>query len=305
MTRIHSPAPSTDHVPERSRRRCCSWLPSYAHPAVRPAFEELLGFGLRLEGKDGAEYRAVLAPRLAWLRYALPEWTNVNLDGLLGSEAPDGLAQTTIDMAIQWSQPNPWLLTNYPEMIQDAANRHVKRAMSHLLVGMLWECPGYQVDAIVRFLESHPHLVSNAGIRLSTLINDDEPDPSHIEVAADLWQALLASQAADSAQGFGSLSGVTALDTDRWARLTLTTIARTGGRIDWADRVANRAMSQPPTTTTLGILNQLIRGQLEPWDLRYIADHIATYLRTATDVTATDEYHRLRITLVGRGMIDD
>ena len=293
MTRIHSPAPSTDHVPERSRRRCCSWLPSYAHPAVRPAFEELLGFGLRLEGKDGAEYRAILAPRLAWLRYALPEWTNANLDGLLGSEAPDGLAQTTIDMAIQWSQPNPWLLTNYPEMIQDAANRHVKRAMSHLLVGMLWECPGYQVDAIVRFLESHPHLVSNAGIRLSTLINDDEPDPSHIEVAADLWQALLASQAADSAQGFGSLSEVTALDTDRWARLTLTTIARTGGRIDWADRVANRAMSQPPTTTTLEILNQLIRGQLEPWDLRYIADHIANYLRTATDVTATDEYQRL------------
>ena len=105
-------------------------------------------------------------------------------------------------------------------------------------------------------------------MRLSTLINDDEPDPSHIEVATDLWQALLASQAADSTQGFGSLSGVTALDTDRWARLTLTTIARTGGRIDRADRVANRAMSQPPTTTTLEILNQLIRGQLEPWDLR-------------------------------------
>ena len=123
-------------------------------------------------------------------------------------------------------------------------------------------------DVLSRFLESHSHLVSNAGMRLSTLINDDEPDPSHIEVAADLWQALLASQAADSTQGFGSLPGVTALDTDRWARLTLTTIARTGGRIDWADRVANRAVSQPPTTTTLEILNQLIRGQLEPWDLR-------------------------------------
>ena len=123
-------------------------------------------------------------------------------------------------------------------------------------------------DVLSRFLESHSHLVSNAGMRLSTLINDDEPDPSHIEVATDLWQALLASQAADSTQGFGSLSGVTALDTDRWARLTLTTIARTGGRIDRADRVANRAMSQPPTTTTLEILNQLIRGQLEPWDLR-------------------------------------
>ena len=160
-------------------------------------------------------------------------------------------------------------------------------------------------DVLSRFLESHSHLVSNAGIQLSTLINDDEPDPSHIEVAADLWQALLASQAADSTQGFGSLSGVTALDTDRWARLTLTTIARTGGRIDRADRVANRAMSQPPTTTTLEILNQLIRGQLKPWDLRYIADHIANYLSTATDPTSTDEYQRLRTTLIGRGMIDD
>ena len=64
-------------------------------------------------------------------------------------------------------------------------------------------------------------------------------------------------------------------------------------------------MSQPPTTTTLEILNQLIRGQLEPWDLRYIADHIANYLRTATDLAATDEYQRLRTTLIGRGMIDD
>ena len=91
-----------------------------ASQPVRPAFEDLLSFGLQLRGRDGAEYRAVLAPRFAWLRHYLPEWTNTNLDRLFGSEAPDGLAQTTIDIVIKWSQPHSWLLEAYPEMIQDA-----------------------------------------------------------------------------------------------------------------------------------------------------------------------------------------
>ena len=52
-----------------------------AHP-VRSAFEDLLSFALRLEDSDGAEYRAVLAPRIAWLRHTLPEWTSTNLEGL-------------------------------------------------------------------------------------------------------------------------------------------------------------------------------------------------------------------------------
>ena len=64
-------------------------------------------------------------------------------------------------------------------------------------------------------------------------------------------------------------------------------------------------MSQPPTTTKLEILNQLIRGQPDPWALRYIADHIANYLNTTTDLATTDEYQRLRTTLIERGMIDD
>ena len=193
---------------------------------VRSAFEDLLSFALRLEDSDGAEYRTVLAPRIAWLRHTLPEWTSTNLEGLFGGEAPDSLARLTIDMAIQWSQPNPWLLETYPEMIQDAAGRCVERAMDYLLVGMLWNCSGYQVGSVVGFLESHPTLVSDAGRQLSTLIRGDETERSHVEVADDLWEALLASEAASSLEGFGWMSRVEALDTERWPNSRLPHSAR-------------------------------------------------------------------------------
>ena len=273
---------------------------------ARPAFEDLLGFGLRLEGRDGAEYRAVLAPRVAWLRHQLSEWTEAHLDALFGTEAPAGLAQTTIDMTIKWGQPNPWLLEAYPEMIQDAATRRTERAMRHLLLGMLWNLSGYQIDSVVRFLETNPELVSDTGAQLGSLLDGDEADPHHVEVAADLWEALLESEAAPSLEGFGCMSRVTALDTNQWAELTLTTIQKTGGRIQWDHQVADRAMSQPATTTKLAVLNQLIRGQPDHhWTLRRIADNIGDYLATATNLETTVEYQQLRTALLERGIIDN
>lgn len=283
---------------------------------VRPAFENLLEFSLRLEGSDGEEYRALLAPRFAWLRHVLAEWTDANLDVLFGGEAPDGLAQLTIDLAIQWSQPNRWLLETYLEMIQDAVARRVERAMRHFLVGMLWGLSPYPIEAVVRFLvaepepdpdgeaESYPALVSDAGIQLSTLIRDHETDQRYIDIALTLWEALLESNAASSLDGFGWMSTATALDTDRWAELTLATLGKTGGRISWKDQVADRAMSQPVTAAKLALLDQLIRGQREHWSLRHIADQIGEYLASAANLEATDEYRRLRTTLVERGMID-
>ncbi|MYC84655.1 MAG: hypothetical protein F4X18_03945 [Acidimicrobiia bacterium] len=283
---------------------------------VRPAFENLLEFGLRLGGGDGAEYRAILAPRIAWLRHVMTEWTDANLDLLFGALAPDGLAQTTIDLAIQWSQPNRWLLETYPEMIQDAVTRRVGRAMSHLLVGMLWELSAYRVEAVVGFLvaeletdpddeaEPHPTLVSGAGMDLSTLIRDDETDQRYVGVAVALWEALLESEVTSSLEGFGWMSTATALDTDHWAELTLATLGKTGRRISWEHQVAERAMSQPVTTTKLDLLDQLIRGQDEHWVLRHIADQIDDYLASATNLEATDEYQKLLTALLERGLID-
>ena len=271
---------------------------------VRPAFEDLLEFSLRLDGSDGEEYRAILAPRIGWLRHVLPEWAADNVETLFGSEAPDGLAQLTIDVALEIGPPTGWILETCPKMVQDAVARQVERAMRHLLIAMLWECRGYQVHSVVGFLESHPALVSDAGTQLSALVGDDEIDQRYIDIAVTLWEALLESNAASSLEGFGWMSTATALDTDRWAELTLATLGKTGGRISWKDQVADRAMSQPVTGTKLALLDQLIRGQREHWSLRHIADQIGDYLASAANLEATDEFRRLRTTLIERGMID-
>ena len=85
----------------------------------------------------------------------VPDWIDANIDFLLGDNAPDGLAQLTVDLAIQWSLPNRWLLENYPGMIKNAVLRDAEEAVKHFLVAMLWNCPGYQVEDIVRFAEQH------------------------------------------------------------------------------------------------------------------------------------------------------
>ena len=152
---------------------------------LRPAFVELLDDALRLEERDGAEHRAILAPRLEWIRHALPNWTDANINLLLGDDAPDGLAQLTVDLAIQWSLPNKWLLENYPKMIQDAVLRDAEEAMKHFVVAMLWDCPGYQVEDIVHFteqhFEDHPGLASKAGMLLSSLISHEDVEERHVE----------------------------------------------------------------------------------------------------------------------------
>ena len=271
---------------------------------LRPAFEDLLSYSLRLEGSDGAEYRAILAPYIPSLRHALPEWTNNNLEVMFGSAAPDNLAQFTMDMVIQWSNPSRWLLDAYPEMIQNAAARHVDRAMTHLLIGMLWERSGYQIGSIVRFLESDPALAADAGRVLSTLIGDDATNGTHIEITVNLWEALLGSKAASSLEGFGWMFKVKALDTDRWTVLTLATLRQTSGRLRCKHEVAERTMSQPVTTTKLALLDHLIRGQADAWTLRLIANPISGYLNRAGTLVTTVEYKKLRTALLERGMIE-
>lgn len=273
--------------------------------SVRTSLEDLLSFGLRLEGRDGAEYRAILAPCVAWLRHQLPEWTEAHLDVLFGGEAPTDLAQATIDMTVKWSQPNRWLLEAYSEMIQNAAARRTEGAVRHLLLAMLWKLSGYQIDSVVRFLETNPELGSDAGVQLGILLGGDNPDPHHVEVAANLWEALLESNAASALEGFGCMARVTALDTNQWVKLTLATLRLLDGRIRWVHEVADRAMSQPATTAKLALLKQLIQAQPDPWDMRHIANNIGDYLATATNLETTVEYQQLRTALLERGIIDD
>lgn len=146
--------------------------------------------------------------------------------------------------------------------------------------------------------EPRPHA------RLTSLLGGHDPDPKYVDVAAELWKALLESEAASSLAGFGWMSRITALHTNQWIELTLATLRRTGGSIRSVHDVADRAMSQPATTPKLAVLKHLIQGQPDHWSMRHIADNIGDYLAAATHLESTVEYQQLRTVLLERGMLD-
>ena len=276
---------------------------------LRSEYSDLLDFALRLEGTDGAEYRAILARRLGWLRHAVPEWFNDNIDLLMGDEAPAGLAQITLDLALQWGRSDRWLLEAFPAMVKDAVIRDVDLAMDHFMVAMLWNCAGYQIDDIVRFmvnhLGEHPELASRAGERLSHIVSDEGTEERHLESAIHFWEAMLNSRAASRLEGFEAMHLLDALDDEVWAQLTRRTLEATADRGFWLHGVADRAMELPPTTAKLAVLNAIVRGHLEPWDRYHIAERINTVIQNAAELESTAEYHQLITALREHDIIRD
>ena len=276
---------------------------------VRAEFVALLRFALTRTGADGEEYRAIAARRLAWLRHAVPDWVDNNAELLFGNEAPTGLAQATVDLAIRWGQPDKWLLEACPEMVKDAVARGVEQAMDHLMIAMLWGCGGYHIVDIVRFIESgideHPEIASQAGASISRIVSDEGTEQQHIETAVQLWEAMLDSSAATRLAGFGWMHRVAALDEERWANLTRRTLEATPERGFWLLHSADRAMEPPPTKAKLAVLDAVVRGHLEPWHSYHISEDIGQVLRNASELESTVEYQRLVTALREHDMIRD
>lgn len=274
---------------------------------VRAEFVELLRFALTRTGMDGEEYRAIVARRLAWLRHAVPDWVDDNAGLLFGSEAPNGLAQVTVDLAIHWGRPDQWLLEAYPEMVKDAVLRGIEQAMDHLMIAMLWGCGGYRIVDIVRFIQAsideHPELASQAGASISRIVSDEGTEQQHIETAVQFWEAMLDSSAATGLAGFGWMHRVTALDDERWANLTRRTLEATPDRGMWLLHSADRAMELPPTKAKLAVLNAMVRGHLEPWHSYHISEDIGRVLQNAEELDSTVEYQQLVTALREHDMI--
>ena len=272
---------------------------------VRPEATVLFEEALRLGGTDGAEHRAVLVSRIGFLLHVLPDWTEANRDLLFGSQAPDGLGQLSVEQAIEWGHPNPWLLENFREAVRNAARSDTEHAMEHMIIAMLWECPGYSIQDTVAFLRTSPDLVSRSGQALGYVLDGAEADSRLVDVAVEFWEAILNTETGVAVEGFGVLSAVDAIDTEAWEDLTLRTIRAAEGRIDWSHGIADRLAASHPTPTGLAILNELIRGRLDEWDCLYVAEKAADILPRASDLQETDDYKRLHTTLLERGFIDD
>jgi hypothetical protein len=111
------------------------------HGAVRPQSLDLLTEALTLTGADGLQHRAIVAPRLAFLRHVASDWVDARRGQLLGADAADNLGQATVDLALHWGRPNPWLLEHFGEQVHDAVRRSVMHALDHLLLAVLWRTP--------------------------------------------------------------------------------------------------------------------------------------------------------------------
>ena len=270
---------------------------------VRPAALELLTRSLELSGEDGLQHRAIIAPRLAFLRYVAADWVDAHRDQLFGDIASDHqLGQQTVDLALRWGQPNRWLLETYPQLVRAAVGRSVDRALDHYMVAMLWGIPGYGVDEVASALRTMDAL-PEAAMVLGRLLSDDQASTDLAAIAAGFWQwALEHSPTADMLAGFGWFVDMTVLDDATWADLMRRTLTVTHGRIDRARDVAERAGRISPSPDTLETLNQLVRGGGDVWEQAFILDAAsAAIIRASHPLIESNEYERLRTALLERG----
>jgi hypothetical protein len=271
--------------------------------AVRPAALELLTRSLALPGQDGLQHRAIIASRLAFLRYVAADWLDAHRDQLFGDRASNQLGQPTMDLALSWGQPNTWLLETYPPLVRDAVSRSVNRALDHYMFAMLHGIPGYNVKNVISYLRATGAL-SEAARVLGAGLSDDNASTEHAAIAGRFWQYFLDHKpSADMATGFGWYADITALDDATWSHLTRRTLTLTHGRMDRARDIAERATRADPTPDTLEILNQLVRRGGDIWEQHSIFTAASTAIARATyPLTKSAEYERLRTALLERGI---
>jgi hypothetical protein len=277
---------------------------------VRPEVLDLFTDVLTLAGEDGAEHRAILAPRIAFLRHVAPDWVSEHRSELFGETAPDGLGQTAVDLALTWAQPNSWLLESFPEQVRHAVSNSVERALEVYLVGMLWSLPEYTIKQVIGFLrvpttdveDRSLNRLSLAGETLGRLLNTEDAAEEHLAVADRFWEEAIAQGSGQDLRGFGWFAEIAGFDDVRWATLTRSTLEVTGGSFDWAARVARRASGMTPSPVTLGLLNLLVRGDNSPGQRHLAADHASLGLHSSTHLSNTQEYQRLRTALIERGV---
>jgi hypothetical protein len=274
---------------------------------VREQALDLLDDALELNGWDGAEYRAIIAPRLPFLLHVAPKWVESHEATLFGDQAPGDLGQKTVELALKWGRPHRWLLERHRRALRRAVRTGATNGLDHLLVAMLWDFPGYSIDVTFRALASmRPSIVSDAGEHLARLLMHDA-QAEHINRAVLFWKQTSEDQslAPEAFRGFGWWSQVDELDQDRWEQMTLKTCERAEGNLNFPIEVAERCLRDPTTAEGLRILTRLLRGQHEPWERAQVAEIAVRALRaSSSDTTLAKTRDRLRATLTDLGYFD-
>src|SRR5260370_36304775 len=169
---------------------------------VRDTALSLLAETLTVSGLDGEHYRAVIAPRIAFLRHVAPRWVEEHREQLSGDGAPGNLGQATIDLALFQGVPDRWLLEHFRHQVRDAVRRATGNALDYYLLAMLWHAPGYSVNDTLTFLRSHATL-SDAGQALGRLLRSKDSPAHHVALAAPFWEKAMTQRTPENLAGFG------------------------------------------------------------------------------------------------------
>jgi hypothetical protein len=267
---------------------------------VRPEALQLLTSVLELPDRDGAEHRAILATGVRFLRRIAPSWMEQHREQLFGDAAPSDLGQQTIDLALKWGQPDNWLLESYSPKVLDAVRRNVENALEQYLIAMLRQLPEYSIKDAVTTLRSM-NRISEAAEALGRLLRSEKAPAEAVNTATEYWTRVVATHQREDLAGFGWFAEIPAIDGDTWEDLTLATLDKNQGRIDWAHKVAERAAARPLSTRTLSIMNAIVRSNIDEWDRRSIGQLGVQMLEQSTSLSDTPAYDRLRTTLLERG----
>ncbi len=259
---------------------------------------------LGLEGRDGEDHRAILAPRIPFLQAVCSQWFEENLDLLLGSKAPPGLAQMTIDLWLQWGRASKWMLRHFRRLILDAVRRKSERAMQGFLLGVFWDIPGYDPASCVRDLANlGPEYISECGEAAARMTRPEDTNPEHVRRGISLWeQTLRMTTGVEALRGFGWWVEVSTIESEEWERLTLETCQKAEGNLDWASAVAEKASSRPTSVQALQILRLLVRGSSGDNFGYSVIDHAFKALEESSEESSlADERDQLRSALLERG----
>lgn len=263
---------------------------------------EMLTDVLRLGGRDGAMYRAIIASNARRLHSCLPDWFEQNERLLFGDGAPENLAQLTLDMHLMWEFPDKDVLKKYGNRVADAVRRNVENAMDCLMIGMLLQIDGYDPRSLAKILaDMGPEHVSLAGERVAWMLQN-EIDVDFTQQGVEFWTNVLELSCKPSAfTGYGRYAIVLALEQNQWENLTRSTLVK--GRLAWADEVARRIDSTDTITKTgLEILTMMIQSDLDPLEESLAVEHILSVLsKSKGDERTQSSWEHLRDRMLDKG----
>lgn len=268
---------------------------------IRADFSTVLNDVVRIPGRIGMDYRAILAARRVFLEAVAPAWLEENTRRLFSDDEP---GSESFDLTLKYARPTRWFYSHFRDDLFVAARRRAEHAVAWLLVGALNGEDGYALDAIIDGLRGDTAALASASNEMAFLVQSSEADDPHLTTAVAFWRALLEADRrvvpAESLRSSGRWAFVTGLSDEVWSQLTVQTLELTDGNIDLPIEVADRCKTAHASENSTRIL-LLLLGQGEPWERDYVARAAIETLQAITQEPVDENFQRLRTRLIELG----